>query len=181
MPGKYPTINSPITARTTLTAGGTVGLSNSDTMTLNAMFPTSPIYTTLASDYLTTARDLLQPAVQEGDAVQFPSVDMDYTGAPDVSSITDINGVAIDSPYYPNLIVNSDPTGGEGSSVVAAGGTAVAANDNFGTGGTVDTVTPSATAAQIATTTIDVSGPIGTLGQSEAWATNPGADGDPTT
>ena len=183
MPGKYPTIRvTKITSRDDYSPSPYEGLregyslSNSDTATLNAMFPSSPIYNLAVDGYLTSAKGLLQPSAQQGDDVQFPSVDMDYTGAPDISAITDFNGIAVDSPYYPNLLVG-DVAGDEGTAI----GVARSPNDNFGTGGTVNTVIPSETSADIAGTTIDVSGPIGTLGQSEAFGKNEGADGNGST
>ena len=90
-----------------------------------------------------------------------------------------IGGVEIDSPYYPNLIANADPAGGEGTKT----GTRLSPNDNFGRGtaygdpSASPPLTPAATAAKIATTSIDVVGAIGVLGQSPANSVNPGALG----
>lgn len=160
MPGKYPTINAPLTTRTTLTAGGTPGLSNSDKATLSLMFPNSPIYNLTEADYRAQAQNYLLPETQSGDPAQFPSVSMDYAGSPDLKTPPP----GFDSSYYPNLIVNPDPAGGEGT----ATGTPLSPNDNFGTGATVDAVLPVDTAAIISKTTIAVGGPIAPLGQSGA-------------
>lgn len=163
MPGKYPTITSPLTTRTTLTAGGTAGLSNSDKATLSTMFPNSPIYSLNDTDYRAVAKTYLQPDTQN-DTTLYPHfsdpVDMNYTGAPDLSTPP----TGFDSSYYPNLIAASDPAGGEGT----ATGTPLSPNDNFGTGATVDNVTPAATAAIISQTTIEADGPIAPSGQSGA-------------
>ena len=188
MPKKYPTITSPLTKRTTLTRGGTAGLSNSDKESLKKMFPNSPIYKYagltdedgMVAQFLTDCAALLQPDVQFGDAAQFPGgVNLDYSESPDLNSITKIGGVLVDSPYYPNLIANEDPAGGEGTNT----GTPLSPNDNFGRGtaygdlAASPPLTPAATAAKIATTSIDVTGPIGILGQSPANSVNPGALG----
>jgi len=180
MPGRYPTINSPITSRASITAGVVSPSSNSDRNTLAAMFPNSPIYSMTAEDYLTLAASYLQPATQD-DTTSYPHFDfpvnMDYQDTPNLSTPP----AGFDSSYYPNLIANSDPAGGEGSSAVAAGATAVEANDNFGTGLKADEVIPSATAAALAAQSIAVAGSTGAKGQSAAHSLNPGADGDPTT
>jgi hypothetical protein len=180
MPGKYPTINSPNTGRAPITAGVVSPSSNSDKNTLSAMFPNSPIYSMTEADYRALAASYLQPATQT-DTSSYPHfaspVNMDYQGTPDLSTPP----TGFDSSYYPNLVVNPDPAGGEGSSVVAAGGTAVAANDNFGTGFKANEVNLAATAAALSTTSIDTVGPVATMGQSAAHSLNPGADGDPTT
>jgi hypothetical protein len=181
MPGKYPTINSPLTTRTTLAAGGTAGLSNSDKSTLGAMFPNSPIYSFNETDYRALAKGYLQPDTQS-DTTDYPHfaapVDMNYGGSPDLSTPPD----GFDSSYYPNLIANSDPAGGEGT----ATGVPLSPNDNFGTGTTVDQVLPSATAAIISQSTIESTGPIAPSGQSGAnlstgavttHTINEGADG----
>lgn len=188
MPGKYPTITSPLTTRTTLEPGGTAGLSNSDKALLKKMFPNSPIYEyagktaegEMVAQFLTDCAALLQPTVQTGDADQFPGgVNLDYNESPDLNSVTSIGGVDIDSPYYPNLIANADPAGGEGTRT----GTPLSPNDNFGQGtaygdlAASPPLTPAATAVKIATTSIDVIGPIGILGQSPANSVNPGALG----
>ena len=177
MPGKYPTINSNLTTRTTLTPGGTLGISNSDKNALKAMFPNSPIYSETASDYLTKAAALLQPSSQTGDSDIFPSgVSLDYEGSPDLSVPPLVDGVPFDTSYYPNLIANSDPAGGEGT----ATGAPLSPNDNFGTGSPVTTVTPSATATLINKQTFDSNNPDGkvpSLGDSGAQSVNPGATG----
>lgn len=175
MPGKYPTINSPLTTRTTLTAGGTPGLSNSDKASLAQMFPNSPIYSTTEADYRKLAQSLLMPSFQTGDAAHFPAgVNMDYQDSPDLS----VPPTGFDTSYYPNLIANPDPAA---TADGTATGLPLTPNDNFGTGATVDNVIPARTAAKIGSTSIDVSGPVGKLGQSEAHSINPGADGDPAT
>jgi len=138
------------------------------------MFPNSPIYKKTASVYLSDMVPYLQPSIQKGDANQFPDgVNLDYSGAPDFSKITQIGGVEVDSPYYPNLIANNDPAGGEGTKT----GVPLKSNDNFGTGAKVDNVNPSATSAAISTLTIDVSGEIAPLGDSGTHGINPGATG----
>jgi hypothetical protein len=179
MPGKYPTINSPLTTRTSLTPGESTGISNSDKLSLKMMFPNSPIYSYTESDYRTKAAGYLQPARQSGNS-DFPEysetgVDMNYTGAPDLSKITHIGGVEVDSPYYPNLIANSDPAGDEGTKT----GVPLKSNENFGTGATVNNVLPSATSAAISAQTIDVFGPIAQPGDSGTHGINPGATGQP--
>lgn len=179
MPANYPLIADTDTTRAR-TIGGVAdpavpsvsSLSRSDYSTLSAMFPSSPIYTTADADYRATAAGLLMPDVQTGDSTQFPSVDMNYAGSPDLSTPP----VGFDSSYYPNLIANSDPAGGEGT----ATGTPLLPHDNFGSGNPVTEVTPLATAAIISQTTVDVSGPIAPAGQSGAGASsthdiNPGA------
>ena len=189
MPGKYPLITAPTRVRSILEAGGTDSLSQSDTATLRLMFPNSPIYYSDPSTeavqtdeaYRALAAGYLQPEVQTGDADQFPDgVNMDYAEAPDLS----IPPAGFDSSYYPNLIANPDPSGGEGT----ATGTVLSPNDNFGTpsGINVTTVLPSATSAIINQTTINVTGPIAPSGQSGAntatgtvttHSINEGADG----
>jgi hypothetical protein len=167
MPGKYPTINSRLTTRTVLEPGGTLGLSESNQPTLRAMFPNSPIYTLTAAEYRATAAGYLMPTVQRGDTDQFglDGVNMDYAGSPNLSDpASGPLARGFDSPYYPNLIANPDPIGGEGT----ATGAPLAANDNFGTGASVDNVLPSATAAIINQTTINVDGSIAPLGKSGA-------------
>ena len=168
MPGKYPLIESPPSERTTITPGpspyglavGTV-LSRSDKNGLAAMFPSSPIYTYSNQTYRQFAQTLLMPATQVGDPDQFPApVDMNYTGAPDLS----VPPAGFDSSYYPNLIANSDPAGGEGT----ATGSPLTPNDNFGTGSPVTEVLPSATAAIISQITVEAVGPIAPGGQSGA-------------
>ena len=175
MPGKYPTINSTLTSRTTLTAGGTAGLSNSDKNSLNKMFPNSPIYNELASEYLAKAAALLQPSNQQGDADIFPTpVNLDYANSPDL--LDKGSGplkLGFDSPYYPNLIAAQDPAGAEGE----ATGTPLSPNDNFGSGNPVNVVVPSATSALISGQTIDVVGPVAPLGDAGAQSVNPGATG----
>jgi hypothetical protein len=173
MPGKYPTINSILTTRTSLTPGGSTGISNSDKLSLSTMFPNSPIYRYTESNYRTLAAGYLQLAFQTGSS-DFPDgVDMNYTGAPDLSKITHIGGVEVDSPYYPNLIANSDPAGGEGTKTNIP----LSSHDNFGTGAKVDNVLPSATSAAISAQTIDVFGPIAQPGDSGTHNINPGATG----
>jgi hypothetical protein len=174
MPGKYPTINSPLTIRTSLTPGGSAGISNSDKLSLKNMFPNSPIYSYTESDYRTLAAGYLQPARQSGNS-DFPEysagVDMNYTGAPDLSATPPDR----DSLYYPNLIAFPDPAGGEGTKT----GVPLNPNDNFGTGATVNNVLPSATAAAISAQTVDVVGPIAQPGDSGTHNINPGATGQP--
>ena len=185
MPGKYPTITSPLTSRTTLAEGGTAGLSNSDKALLRKMFPNSPIYnwagktveSEMIAQFLTDSAALLQPTVQQGDADQWGSsgVNLDYEGAPDLNDTPTDR----DSLYYPNLIANTDPSGGEGTKTESP----LSPNDNFGIGTAYgDTLaspplTPMATAGKIAATSIDVIGAIGILGQSPANIVNPGALG----
>ncbi len=180
MSGRYPTINSPITSRASITAGVVSPSSNSDKNTLAAMFPNSPIYSMTAEEYLAVAASYLQPSTQ-ADTTSYPHFDapvnMDYQETPDFSTPP----AGFDSSYYPNLIANSEPAGGEGSSAVAAGATPIGSNDNFGTGLKADEVKPSATAAALAAQSIAVAGSAGTKGQSAAHSLNPGADGDPTT
>lgn len=170
MPGKYPVIVSPPGTRTSITPGpgpdglatGTV-LSQSDREGLAKMFPNSPIYRYRDDgEYRAFVQPILQPAVQAGDLAHFgpEGVNLDYADAPDLSTPPD----GFDSSYYPNLIANPDPAGGEGT----ATGSPLSPNDNFGTGATVNNVLPSATAAVIAQTNITVSGPIAPLGQSGA-------------
>ena len=178
MPGKYPTIEVLATERqaidpTSHPDGVQTGanLSKSETASLKLMFSRSPIYTTLAADYRVIAQKLLlgEPEVKQlGDEAQFPGgVDLDYGDSPNLSA-----GVAgFDSPYYPNLIVNEDPAGGEGST----GATPVPINDNFGSGDLVTAVIPFVTSAKLATTSIVVAGPVGASGQSAAHDVNPGA------
>jgi hypothetical protein len=178
MPGKYPTINSPLTTRTTLTPGGTTGISNSDKASLGAMFPNSPIYTMNETDYRTLAASYLQPARQEETGRAYPDfpeysagVDMNYSDAPDLSTPP----TGFDSSYYPNLLAFPDPAGGEG----APTGHPLSPNDNFGTGATANNVLPSATSELISAQTIDVTGPIAQPGDSGTHDINPGATGQP--
>jgi len=171
MPGRYPTITSPESSRSTITTSST-GTSRSDTATLKKMFPKSPTYysdalsTTAQSDaaYRSVAAGLISPDTQS-DTLNYPHfdnpVDMNYGESPDLSTPPP----GFDSSYYPNLIANSDPAGGEGTKL---GGDPRSPNDNFGTGATVDTVLPSATAAIISQTTIVPTGPIAPLGKSGA-------------
>jgi hypothetical protein len=175
MPGKYPTINSVLTTRTILTAGGTDGLSNSDKNSLNQMFPKSPIYILEADEYRNSvAKYYLQPKIQKGDADQFPEVKMDYSEAPDLQTPP----AGFDTSYYPNLIAAQDPAGGEGT----ATGVPLSPNDNFGTGSPVTTVTPAATSNLISKQTF---GTVPTmdgkfnpsLGTDGTQSVNPGATG----
>ena len=174
MPGKYPTINSVLTTRTTLTAGGTEGLSNSDKNSLNQMFPNSPIYILEADEYRNLAAKYLQPKIQQGDAAQFPEVKMDYSQAPDLQTPP----AGFDTSYYPNLIAAQDPAGGEGT----ATGAPLSPNDNFGTGSPVTTVTPAATSNLVSKQTF---GTVPTmdgkfnpsLGTGGTQSVNPGATG----
>jgi len=169
MPGKYPTINSILTTRTSLTPGGSAGISNSDKLSLLKMFPNSPIYRYTESEYRTLAAGYLHPAFQT-ESSDFPDgVDMNYTGAPDLSATPPDR----DSLYYPNLIAFPDPAGGEGTKT----GAPLNPNDNFGTGATVNNVLPSATSAAISAQTIDVFGPIAQPGDSGTHNINPGATG----
>ena len=171
MPGKYPTINSPLTTRATIESGGaTTGLSNSDKLRLSNMFPNSPIYSMTEADLRTQAQSLMMPATQFGDLTHFPNgVNMDYVGLDGVSGSPNLStlpeGFGLDSYYYPNLNLNGiDPAGGEGNKT----GTLIEPNDNYGTGDTVNAVLPSSTAAIISQTTIDIVGSIAPLGQSGA-------------
>lgn len=173
MPGKYPLIESPPSERTSIVSGpapdglavGSV-LSRSDKNGLAAMFPSSPIYSNTDQAYRQFAQTLLMPDTQVGDPAHFPApVDMNYTGAPDLSdSSSGPLSLGFDSPYYPNLIANPDPSGGEGT----ATGVPLTPNDNFGTGSPVTVVLPSATAAIISQTTVEAVGPIAPAGQSGA-------------
>ena len=170
MPGKYPTINSPLTTRAMIESGGvTTGLSNSDKLRLSNMFPNSPIYSMTEADLRTQAQSLMMPEeTQLGDLTHFPDgVNMNYAGlegqpgSPDLSTPP----IGFDSSYYPNLNLNGvDPSGGEGTKT----DTLIEANDNYGFGGKADTVLPSSTAAIISQTTIDIVGSIAPLGQSGA-------------
>lgn len=163
MPGKYPTVNSPLTTRTTITPGGTTGLSNSDKLTLSRMFPNSPIYSFTEEAYRADAKGFLQPDEQVDDS-PYPHfsdpVNMNYADSPNLATPP----AGFDSSYYPNLIANSDPAGGEGT----ATGAPLSPNDNYGTGATVDNVIPAATAAIISQATIETTGPIAPSGQSGA-------------
>jgi len=172
MPGKYPTINSISTDRKPLKPGDGLGLSNSDTPTLLAMFKNSPIYTITAEDHRTTAKTYLQPVTQS-DTDNFPHfatpVTMDYQGAPAFPTDPEL----YEGRYLPYLVVPTDPAAGtDGTS----SGAIREPNDNFGSGALVTEVTPVDTSAEISTTTIDgPPGPIGPLGQSPAHSSNPGA------
>lgn len=178
MPGKYPTIEVIATTRQSIDPtyhpdGVQAGanLSKSETASLKLMFSRSPIYTTLAADYRVVAQGLLlgnKGEIQAGDEDQFHGgVDLNYGLSPDLRA-----GIpGFDSPYYPNLIVNEDPAGGEGST----GATPVPINDNFGSGDLVTAVVPLVTSEKLATTSIVVAGPIGASGQSAAHDVNPGA------
>lgn len=173
MPGKYPLIESPPSERTSIVSGpapdglaeGTV-LSRSSKNGLAAMFPNSPIYTYSDQTYRQFAQTLLMPDAQIGDPAHFPApVDMNYAGSPDLSDASSGPlSLGFDSPYYPNLIANPDPAGGEGT----ATGVPLSPNDNFGTGSPVTEVIPSATAAIISQTTVEAFGPIAPAGQSGA-------------
>jgi hypothetical protein len=180
MPGKYPTIEALPSSRAAITPGpaGQVDgvatesiLSHSDKNTLNTMFPSSPIYKITAADYRATAQDLLlgkAGTTQPGDDDVFPGgVDLNYTDSPDLTKGID----GFDTPYYPNLIANADPAGGEGTKI----GSPLTPNDNFGSGATVDAVVPAATSAKISETSINVTGQIGVPGQSAAHDINVGA------
>jgi hypothetical protein len=182
MPGKYPTIEAPPSERTVITPGpGPDGvatdsiLSKSDKNSLSLMFKNSPIYSVVADDYRALAQDLLlgkAGSTQPGDNDVFPGgVDLNYTDSPDLTKGID----GFDTPYYPNLIVNDSPAGGEGTPT----GTPLAPNDNFGSGATVDAVVPAATSAKISETSIVTSGPIGATGQSAAHDINVGASTPP--
>ena len=180
MPGKYPLITAPPRERTVLAAGGTPGLSESNTKTLKSMFPNSPIYKSMTgavqtdAEYLAYAARYLQPGTQQGDPAQLPFVNLNYTGPTTTADGTPTGGTEAPSfggltsdqyegRYFPNLIVPTDPSAGvDGTST----GVAREPNDNFGSGGAVTSVLPEEMSALIAATSIDVSGPIAPLGQS---------------
>ena len=180
MPGKYPLITAPDRERTSLTAGGTPGLSESNTETLKLMFPNSPTYKSMTgavqtdAQYLAYAAGYLQPATQQGDPDQLPFVNLNYTGPTTTLDGTPTGGTEAPSfggltsdqyegRYFPNLIVPTDPAAGaDGTST----GVAREPNDNFGSGGAVTTVLPEEMSALIAATSINISGPIAPLGQS---------------
>ena len=180
MPGKYPLITAPDRARTSLTAGGTPGLSESSTETLKSMFPNSPIYrsttggTQTDAQYRTYAAGSLQPNTQQGDPAQFPYVNLNYAGPTSVplgipdpaTQAPSFGGLTPDQyegRYFPNLIVPTDPSAGvDGTST----GVERKPNDNFGSGGPVTDVLPEEMSTLIAATTIDTDGPIAPKGQS---------------
>jgi len=180
MPGKYPLITAPPRARTSLTAGGTTGLSQSDTETLKLMFPNSPTYKSMTDGiqtdalYRAYAARYLQPATQQGDPDQLPFVNLNYTGPTttpdgalkDATKAPSFGGLTSDQyegRYFPNLVVPTDPAAGvDGTST----GAAREPNDNFGSGRAVTIVLPEEMSALIAATSINISGPIAPLGQS---------------
>ena len=169
MPGKYPTITSPLTTRKTLTAGGTTGLSNSDKSTLSTMFRNSPIYSLNDTDYRALAKTYLQPDTQS-DTTLYPHfsdpVNMNYQGtsaSPPPDFPTD--PAQYEGRYYPYLVVPTDPAAlADGTS----SGVRRYPNDNFGSGDFVTVVTPAATAAIISQASIEVEGAIAPSGQSGA-------------
>jgi hypothetical protein len=125
------------------------------------MFKNSPIYNLTAADYRAIAQGLLLPSSQLGDPTFFPNpVDMNYTASPDLSTPP----AGFDTSYYPNLIVNPDPAGGEGT----ATGTPLEPNDNFGTPGSSGIAIPAETAGIISQATLNINGAIAPLGQSGA-------------
>ena len=183
MSGKYPLIEdtAKTRARKTLSLGtGTVNeLSTSDYKTLSAIFPSSPIYSETNDTYRVTAKKYLSPTVddglQEGDANQFPEkVDLNYTEAPKfIDGIKSNDGEQFDSPYYPNLIVNTDPAGGPGQKT----GIPLEPNDNFGIGNPTSPDTgPSVSSGLLSQTDTISKTTVGTVaGQSFAHSAFPGA------
>lgn len=172
MPGKYPLITAPTREKTSLAAGGTPGLSESDTNTLRKMFPNSPIYKSMSggaqsdAQYRTYAAGYLQPTIQQGDVDQFPDgVNLDFKGTPEFPT----DPAEYEGRYLPYLVVPSDPsarTDGTSSGVERA------PNDNFGSGSPVTEVLPEQMSALIAATTIDTEGPIAPKGQSGTGGAN---------
>ena len=149
-------------------------LSTSDGASLKTMFKHSPIYNITNDAYRIAAKTALSPTLQRGDLNQFPDgVNLDYNGSPDLSAGIATTDETFDSPYYPNLIANSDPSGGPGTGT----GTPLTSNDNFGTGNKVDANGgPSKSSALLSATDAIGSPPNGTIsGQSNAHSAFPGA------
>jgi len=149
-------------------------LSTSDGASLKTMFKHSPIYTLANDVYRVAAKAALSPKFQEGDLNQFPGgVNLDYSGSPDLSAGIVTTDETFDSPYYPNLIANSDPAGGPGTGT----GTPLEANDNFGSGNKIDVNGgPSKSSELLAATDAISFPPNGTApGQSNAHSAFPGA------
>ncbi len=184
MPGKYPLITAPNREKTSLTAGGTLGLSESSTETLKSMFPNSPIYKSATggvqtdAQYRAYAAGYLQPDTQQGDPAQFPYVNLNFTGPtsgplgiPDPATAAPSFGETSpdqrEGRYLPFLVVPTDPSAGvDGTST----GIDREPNDNFGSGSPVTEVRPERTSALIAATSIDIDGPIAPKGQSGTGA-----------
>ena len=187
MSNKYPLIQDTNTTRkrTTITPGPSgddavatllteSALSTSDGETLKKLFGRSPIYNITNESYRVAAKAALSPMLQGGDLNQFPDgVNLDYNGSPDLSAGIATTDEIFDSPYYPNLIANSDPSGGPGTGT----GTPLESNDNFGTGNKVDANSgPLKSSTLLSATDTISSPPNGTIsGQSNAHSAFPGA------
>lgn len=172
MSGKYPLIEdtAKTRSRVTLSPGVTNPLSTSDYGTLSKIFPNSPIYVETNDTYRVIAKEALSPDLQTGDGDQFPDpVDLNFGKAPALP----VDQADFEGAYYPNLIANPDPAGGEGTSA----GSTVVPNDNFGTGATAGSNKGPATSASMISETDTISAPsVGTtLGQSAAQPEFPGA------
>jgi hypothetical protein len=179
MPGKYPTIEAPITSRSSISPGATpdvehtaYSLSNSDTSTLRSIFPNSPIYSITAEQLRQRAQRLLLDGTVTGDDA-VGTVDRDFSDAPNINDVVTGGGGLPASPYYPNLASATNPADPSTQPEPPAGGYGITANDNFGTG--TGLANPSEAAALIGQTSIEVVGPIANKGQSAAHGLNPGA------
>ena len=127
-------------------------------------------YRVTAKAYLSTP-GLEGTVLQEGDPDQFPGVDLNYGGAPELPT----EQSKFEGNYYPNLVVSD--FGVEGTSA----GSTVTPNDNFGSGLTAGTNSGPKDSSVLLSATDTISNPtVGTTdGQSNANPTFPGALGDP--
>lgn len=183
MPGKYPTIKAEkVTQRMPITPGpGADGihvgysLTNSDTVVLNSLFPNSPTYTTDPAAYRATVQALMLDGVlTEND--QMGSVNLDYGNTPNLADVTTGGGGLPASPYFPNLASTPDP--GDAGTQPAMSPEAIAqvtANDNWGSGVTIDSINLQDVSSALGSTSIVSEGPVGAQGQSSAHQLIPGA------
>jgi len=179
MPGKYPTIEAPITSRSSISPGTTpdvehsaYSLSNSDTSTLRSIFPNSPIYSTTAEQLRQRAQRLLLDGTITGDDA-VGTVNRDFGDAPNMNDVVTGGGGLPASPYYPNLASAPNPADPSTQPEPPAGGYGITANDNFGTGTGI--ANPSETTVLMGQTSIEAVGPVANQGQSAAHRLNPGA------
>jgi len=179
MPGKYPTIEAPLTSRSSISPGPTAdvertsySLSNSDTNTLRSIFPNAPIYSTTAEQLRQRAQRLLLDGTITGDDA-VGTVNRDFSDAPNMNDVVTGGGGLPASPYYPNLASATNPADPSTQPEPPAGGYGVVANDNFGTG--TGLANPSETTVLMGQTSIENVGPVAEKGQSAAHRLNPGA------
>lgn len=99
----------------------TRGNGSSDTANLQIMFPGSPVYQGDLTDESATAQymdQILSGEIDDGGHT-FGTVDIDYTGAPDMDEVVVGGGGLPGSPWAPNIAV--PPTGQNPADIPEAG------------------------------------------------------------